>query len=98
MRGPMVLLKMIRCISNTLTLQLAQAIKEVAIKEDQPLAYLKKGELLAFRGSDGNHFNVIEFTTPTDVHKNSPRSKVKGNILNIHSDDSEVVVFGEEKA
>ena len=94
----MVLLKMIKSILETLTLQLAPAIKEVAIKEDQTSAYLKKHNLIfAFRGSDYHHFNVIDLTIPIVVDKITPRSKAKGNILTIHSDYSEVVVFEQEK-
>ena len=56
-----------------------------------PLTVFKEGNLIAFRGSDGHCFNVIELTG--DVTR---MSKVKKNILTLYSDD-DVVAFQREE-
>ena len=57
----------------------------------------EKEELFAFKGSDGYHFYVLELKTQIDADKITQRSKIKGNILTVNSDDSEIVVFEQEK-
>ena len=58
---------------------------------NMPLTVFKKGNLTAFRGSDGYCFNVIELTG--DVTR---LSKVKKNILTPYSED-DVVAFQREE-
>ena len=63
-----------------------------------PLTVFRKGDLITFRESDGYCFNVIELTNDIDLKKMTPKAKVKGNILTLHSDDEEdVVIFQIEK-
>ena len=57
----------------------------------------KKGELIAFRGTDYYNFNVIELTNQVDPSKIKARSKVKGNILTIYSEEGDVVIFQQEE-
>ena len=57
----------------------------------------KKGELMAFRGTDDYNFNVIELTNQVDPSKIKARSKVKGNILTIYSEEGDVVIFQQEE-
>ena len=57
----------------------------------------KKGELIAFRGTDDYNFNVIELTNQVDPSKIKARSKVKGNILTIYSEEGDVVIFQQEE-
>ena len=54
-------------------------------EENKPLTVFKKGDLIAFGGSDGYCFNIIR--------------NIKGNILTLHSeDDEDVVIFqGEDQ-
>ena len=52
-------------------------------EENMPLTVFGKGDLIAFRGSDGYCFNTI--------------GNIKGNILTLHSEDEEdVVIFQRE--
>ena len=57
----------------------------------------KKGELITFRGTDDYNFNVIELTNQVDPSKIKARSKVKGNILTIYSEEGDVVIFQQEE-
>ena len=62
-----------------------------------PLTVFRKGYLIAFRGSDGYCFSIIELTNDIDLTKMTPRSKVKRNILTFHSEDEEdEVIFQRE--
>ena len=58
-----------------------------------PLTVFRKGDLMAFRESDGYYFNIIEPTNDIDFKKMTPKSKVKGNILTLYSEDEEHVVI-----
>ena len=62
-------------------------------EENMPLTVFRNGDLIAFRGSDGCCFNIIKLTNDIDFRKMPPRSKVKGNILTLHSKDEEDVVI-----
>ena len=67
----------------------------VEFEENMPLIVFRKGHLIAFRGSD---FNIIELTNDIDFRKVTPRSKVKGNILTLHSVyEEDVVIFQREQ-
>ena len=69
----------------------------VEFKENMPLTIFRKGDLIAFRESDGYSLNIIELTNDVDFKRMTPRSKVKGNILTLHSEDEEdVVIFQRE--
>ena len=69
----------------------------VEFEENMPLTVFRKGNLIAFRESDGYCLNIIEFTNDIDFKRVTPRSKVKGNILALHSEDEEdVVIFQRE--
>ena len=69
----------------------------VEFEENMPLTVFRKCDLIAFRGSDRYYFNIIELTNDIDFKKMTPRSKVKGNILTLHSEDEEdVVIFQRE--
>ena len=46
--------------------------------ENNPLTVCRKDDLIAFRGSNGYCFNIIELTDGIDFKKMTPRSKVKG--------------------
>ena len=59
----------------------------VEFEENMPLTVFRRDDLIAFRGSDGYCFNIIELTNDIDFKKMTPRSKVKGNILTLHSED-----------
>ena len=48
-------------------------------EENKPLTLFRKDDLIAFRGSNGNCFNIIELTNGIDFKKMTPRSTVKGN-------------------
>ena len=63
---------------------------------NMPLIVFKEGNLIAFRGSDGHCFNVIELTGDVDFKKMIPRSKVKLSILTLYSKDG-VVIFQQEE-
>ena len=65
----------------------------VEVAENMPLRVFRKCDLIAFRGSDGHCFNIIELTNGIDFKKMTPRSKVKGNILTLHSEDEKDVVM-----
>ena len=60
-------------------------------EENIPLTVFRKDDLISFRGSDGHCFNIIELTNDIDFEM-TPRSKVKGNILTLHSEYEEDVV------
>ena len=69
----------------------------VEFEENMPLTVFRKGDLIAFRGGDGYCFSITELTNDIDFRKVAPRSKVKGNILTLHSEDEEdVVIFQRE--
>ena len=66
-------------------------------EENMPLTVFRKGDLIAFRESDRYCLNIIELTNNIDFKRRTPRSKVKGNILTLHSEDEEdVVIFQRE--
>ena len=65
--------------------------------ENMPLTVFRKGDLIAFRGSAGYCFNIIKLTNNIDFKRMTPRSKVKGNILTLHSEDEEDVAIFQEK-
>ena len=66
-------------------------------EENMPLTVFRKGDLIAFRESDRYCLNIIELTNNIDFKRRTPRSKVKGNILTLHSEDEEdVVIFQTE--
>ena len=69
----------------------------VEFEENMPLTVFRKGDLMAFRESDRYCLNIIELTNNIDFKRMTPRSKVKGNILTLHSEDEEdVVIFQRE--
>ena len=69
----------------------------VEFEENMPLSVFRKGDLIAFRGSDEYCLNIIELTDDIDFKRMTPRSKVKGNILTLHFEDEEdVVIFQRE--
>ena len=52
---------------------------------------------MQFRRSDEYCLNVIGLTNDIDFKRMTPRSKVKGNILKLYSEDEEdVVIFQRE--
>ena len=62
-----------------------------------PVTVFRKGDLIAFRGSDEYCLNIIELTNDTDFKRMTPGSKVNGNILTQHSEDEkDVVIFQRE--
>ena len=66
-------------------------------EENMPLTVFRKDDLIAFWESDRYCFNVIELTNDIDFKKMTPRSKAKGNMLTLHSEDEEdVVIFQRE--
>ena len=66
-------------------------------EENMPLTVFRKDDLIAFRESDGYCCNVIELTNDIDFMKMTARSKAKGNMLTLHSEDEEdVVIFQRE--
>ena len=69
----------------------------VDFEENMPLTVFRKGDLIAFRGSDGYCFNIIQLTNNIHFKRMTPRSKVKENILTLHSEEEEdVVIFQRE--
>ena len=64
---------------------------------NMPLIVFKEGHLSTFRGSDAYYFNVIEPTGDVDFKKMTSRSKMKGNILILHSEDDGVAFQREEQ-
>ena len=69
----------------------------VEFEENMPLTVFQNGDLIAFGGSDGYCFDIIELTNDIDSKKMTPRSKVKGNILTLYSEDEQnVVTFQRE--
>ena len=66
----------------------------VEFEENMPLTVFRKGDLIAFRGRDEYCLNIIELTNDIHFKRMTPRSKVKGNILTLHSEDEkDVVIF-----
>ena len=49
----------------------------VEFEKTMPLTVFRKGDLIAFRESDGYCFNIIELTNDIDFKKMTPRSEVK---------------------
>ena len=71
--------------------------EDVEFEKNMSLTVFKRGDLITFRESDGYCFNIIELTNDIDFKKMTPRSKVKGNILILHSEDEEdTVIFQRE--
>ena len=69
----------------------------VEFEENMPLSIFRKSDLIAFRGSDGYCFNIIELTNDIDFNEMTSRSKVKGNILTLHSEDEKAAVIFQKK-
>ena len=66
-------------------------------EENMSLTVFRKDDLIAFRESDGYCSNVIELTNDIDFKRMTPRAKVKGSILTLHSEDEEdIVIFQRE--
>ena len=69
----------------------------VEFEENMPLTVFRKGDLIACRGSDEYCLNVTGLTNDIDCKRMTLRSKVKGNIFKLHSEDEEdVVIFQRE--
>ena len=69
----------------------------VEFEQNMPLTVFRKGDLIAFGGSDGYCFDIIELTNDTDSKKMTLLTKVKGNILTLYSkDEQNVVIFQRE--
>ena len=54
--------------------------KAVEFEENKPLIVFRKDDLIAFRGSDGYCFNIIELTNEIDFKKITSTSKIKGTL------------------